>query len=51
MGCSKVAPLDKLSLVSVAIFAFAFLGKRPSAREWLEISMVASGVPGLALKR
>jgi bacterial/archaeal transporter family protein len=28
---SKVAPVDKLSLVLVAIFAFVFLGERPSA--------------------
>ena len=29
---SKVAPVDKLSLVLVAIFAFTFLHERPSAR-------------------
>jgi bacterial/archaeal transporter family protein len=29
---SKVAPVDKLSLVLVTIFAFAFLGERPSIR-------------------
>ena len=32
---SQVAPVDKLSLVLVAIFAFAFLNERPSVREWL----------------
>ena len=48
---SKVAPVDKLSLVLVAIFAFAFLGERPSLREWLGIAMVAGGVLVLALKR
>ena len=48
---SKVAPVDKLSLVLVAIFAFAFLGERPSFREWLGIAMVAGGVLVLALKR
>ena len=40
---SKVAPVDKFSLVLVAVFAFAFLGERPSIREWLGIAMVASG--------
>jgi transporter family protein len=30
---SKVAPVDKLSIVLVAIFAFAFLNERPSVRE------------------
>ena len=48
---SKVAPVDKLSLVLVAVFAFAFLGERPSVREWLGIAMVAGGVLVLALKR
>ena len=48
---SKVAPVDKLSLVLVAIFAFAFLGERPSAREWAGIAMVAGGVVVLAFKR
>ena len=48
---SQVAPVDKLSLVLVAIFAFAFLGERPSARDWSGIAMVAGGVLLLALKR
>ncbi|MEO6854904.1 MAG: EamA family transporter [Rhodoferax sp.] len=48
---SKVAPVDKLSLVLVAIFAFAFLGERPSLREWSGIAMVAGGVLVLAIKR
>lgn len=48
---SKVAPVDKFSVVLVAVFAFAFLGERPSGREWLGIAMVAGGVLVLALKR
>ena len=48
---SKVAPVDKLSLVLVAVFAFAFLGERPSLREWAGIAMVAGGVLVLAIKR
>jgi transporter family protein len=48
---SKVAPVDKFSLVLVAVFAFAFLGERPSLREWSGIAMVAGGVLLLALKR
>ena len=48
---SKVAPVDKLSLVLVAVFAFAFLGERPSGREWAGIAMVAAGVLVLGLKR
>jgi len=48
---SKVAPVDKFSVVLVAVFAFAFLGERPSGRDWLGIAMVAGGVLVLALKR
>jgi transporter family protein len=47
---SKVAPVDKFSVVLVAVFAFAFLGERPSAREWLGVALVTSGVLLLALK-
>ena len=48
---SKVAPIDKLSVVLVALFAVVFLGERPSAREWLGISLVGAGVVVLGLKR
>lgn len=48
---SKVATVDKLSLVLVAIFAFAFLGERPAGREWIGILLVAAGVVLLAYKR
>ena len=48
---SKVAPVDKLSLVLVAVFAFVFLGERPIMREWIGIAMVASGILVLAFKR
>ena len=48
---SKVAPVDKLSLVLVALFAFAFLGERPNLREWSGIACVALGVVILSLKK
>lgn len=47
---SKVAPVDKFSLVLVALFAVAFLGERPAPREWLGIGLVAAGVLVLAVK-
>lgn len=47
---SKVAPVDKLSLVLVAIFACAFLGERLSGTEWLGVALVAIGVLVLAIK-
>jgi bacterial/archaeal transporter family protein len=48
---SKVAPVDKLSLMLVALFAVLFLGERPVAREWFGILLVGAGVIILALKR
>ena len=48
---AQVAPVDKFSLVLVALFAFAFLGERPSLREWGGIALVATGVLVLAVKR
>lgn len=47
---SKVAPVDKLSVVLVAVFAFVFLAERPSAREWFGILLVGSGVVVLSLR-
>lgn len=50
-NASQVAPIDKFSLVLVAIFAVIFLGERPSNQDWLGIGLVAAGVLTLALKR
>lgn len=47
---SQVAPVDRLSLVLVAIFAVAFLGERPSAQEWVGLGLVTTGVLALTLK-
>lgn len=46
---AKVAPVDKLSVVLVAIFAVAFLGERPSLRAWSGIGLIAIGVTILSL--
>lgn len=48
---SKVAPIDKLSVVLVAVFAVLFLGERPSPKDWLGIVLIATGVITLALRR
>ena len=48
---SKVAPIDKLSLLLVAVFAVLFLHERPSVREWTGIIMVGVGVLVLGFKR
>jgi bacterial/archaeal transporter family protein len=47
---SQVAPVDKLSVVLVAIFAVTFLGERPSLPHWLGIGLVAVGVVVLGIK-
>lgn len=48
---SQVAPIDKLSLVLVTLFAVIFLGERPDKQDWLGISLISIGVLTLALKR
>lgn len=48
---SRVAPVDKLSVVLVALFAVAFLGERPSPRDWVGITLVGAGALLLSLKR
>ena len=48
---AKVAAVDKLSVILVAVLAFAFLGERPVAREWMGILLVAAGVFLLGYKR
>ena len=48
---SKVAPVDKLSLLLVAVFAVLFLNERPSVREWVGILMVGAGIVVLAFKK
>jgi len=50
-NASKVAPVDKLSVVLVAIFAFVFLSERPPVKDWLGILLVAAGVVILGLKK
>ena len=47
---SMVAPIDKLSVVLVALFAFAFLGERPSAAGWTGIGLIAAGAVIIAIK-
>jgi bacterial/archaeal transporter family protein len=48
---ARVAPIDKLSVVLVAVFAVAILGERPSVRDWVGIACVGAGVLLLSLRR
>jgi len=45
-----VAPIDKLSVVLVAVFGVVFLGERPSAQGWLGIALIAAGAVLIAVK-
>ena len=49
-NASQVAPIDKLSVVLVTIFAILFLGERPSLQEYLGIILISLGVLTIALK-
>ena len=40
---AKVAPIDKLSVVLVAVFGVVFLGEKLSAPNWLGIALIAVG--------
>jgi transporter family protein len=40
---SQVAPIDKLSVVLVAVFGLVFLGERPDGLSWLGIALIAAG--------
>jgi transporter family protein len=42
-AAAKVAPIDKLSVVLVAIFGVVFLGERLSGPNWLGIALIAVG--------
>src|SRR4051794_11319338 len=46
-----VAPIDKLSVVLVALFGVIFLGERPSLNGWLGILLIATGAVLIAFRR
>jgi bacterial/archaeal transporter family protein len=48
---ARVAPIDKLSVVLVALFAFVFLGERPSTTGWLGIALISAGAVLLVVRR
>jgi transporter family protein len=40
---ARVAPIDKLSVVLVAIFGVVFLGERLSGANWLGVGLIGAG--------
>lgn len=47
---ARVAPIDKLSVIFVAIFGVMFLNEKLSAVNWLGVALVAGGVILISLK-
>lgn len=47
---SHVAPIDKLSVIFVAIFGVIFLGEKLTAINWTGVVLIGAGVILLALK-
>lgn len=48
-NASQVAPIDKLSIVLVAIFGVVFLGEKLSLIHWAGVGLIASGALVLAV--
>ena len=49
-NASQVAPIDKLSVVLVAIFGVIFLGEQLTFNHWIGIGLIASGAIIIALQ-
>ncbi len=49
-NAAQVAPIDKLSVVLVAVFAVTFLGEKLSALNWTGVGLIGAGAVLVALK-
>lgn len=49
-NAAQVAPIDKLSVVLVALFGVLFLGEKLSAVNWLGVVLVAAGAVLVAVR-
>jgi len=49
-NAAQVAPIDKLSVVLVAVIGVVFLGEKLSAVNWLGVALVAAGAILVALR-
>jgi transporter family protein len=49
-NASQVAPIDKLSVVLVAVFGIVFLGEKLTGTNWIGVVLIASGAFLVALK-
>lgn len=48
-NASQVAPVDKLSVVLVAVFGVVFLGEKLTALNWMGVVLIAAGALLLAI--
>ncbi|TAJ69342.1 MAG: EamA family transporter [Phenylobacterium sp.] len=48
---SRVAPLDKLSVVFVAVLGAVFLGERLDVKGWAGVGLIAAGAVLIAVRR
>ena len=49
-NAAQVAPIDKLSVVLVAVFGVFFLGERLSGLNWIGVALIATGAVLVAYK-
>ncbi|MCA0274640.1 MAG: EamA family transporter [Proteobacteria bacterium] len=49
-NAAQVAPIDKLSVVLVAVFGAIFLGERLGPANWLGVALIAAGAVLVAYK-
>lgn len=49
-AAAQVAPIDKLSVVLVAVFGVVFLGERLAPANWLGVALIAAGAVLVAYK-
>src|SRR6201996_4699561 len=49
-NAAEVAPIDKLSVVLVAVFGVVFLGEKLAAVNWLGVALVAAGAILVAVR-
>ena len=47
---ARVAPIDKLSVVLVAVFGVVFLGEKLAPQNWLGVALIAVGAILVALR-
>jgi transporter family protein len=47
---ARVAPIDKLSVVLVAVFGVAFLGEHLDLRNWVGVALIGAGAVLIALR-